>query len=237
MNEKNDNSIVFISGTNRGIGYDLAVMMSYRGYKVVAGYRNEESSKKLLEEAKRTENIYPIKVDIRNENDIENLKNFIETEFGKLDILINSAGINISPSIKLNKVSWKDIESSFLTNVGGAFMSSKILYPLIKNSVEKKIINISSILGSIELSNGGSIPYRISKSGLNMLMKNQAVEYRHDNITVVSIHPGWVRTDMGGDAAPLSSEESARKIMQIIERINLSNSGEYISVNGELIPF
>ena len=70
-----------------------------------------------------------------------------------------------------------------------------------------------------------------------MLSKNQAIEYKRDGITVVSIHPGWVKTDMGGPAAPMTVAESARKIFHIIERISLSNTGEFISVTGEKIPY
>lgn len=231
------NKNVFISGTNRGIGFELTLQLSKIGYNIIAGYRNDEKSKNLFEEARRVNNIFPIKINIIEEIDVQNVKNYIKKDFGYLDIIINNAGVNVNPSAKLNDVSWYDIEKSLLTNIGGPFLSTKILYPLVKNGKEKKIINISSIMGSIHLSNGGSTPYRLSKAGLNMLTKNQAVEYKLDGITVVSIHPGWVKTSMGGESATISVEESARKIIEIIKTVSLSNSGEFISVNGDTIPF
>ncbi len=230
-------NVIFISGTNRGIGLELSIQLAKKGNYIIAGYRNEDTAKKLFDEAERTENIFPIKVDVRNIKDLENLYGFIDSEFGRLDILINSAGVNINPSSKINDVTWSEISESIEINLGGPFFTSKILYPLIKKGISKKIINISSIMGSIKLSNGNSLPYRISKAGLNMLMKNQAVEYQHDEIISVSIHPGWVKTDMGGDSATMTVEESSRKIISIIENLSLRDSGEFISVNGDFIPF
>jgi NAD(P)-dependent dehydrogenase (short-subunit alcohol dehydrogenase family) len=92
-------------------------------------------------------------------------------------------------------------------------------------------------MGSIQLSDGGMTSYRVSKAALNMLTRNQAIEYKKDGIAVVMVHPGWVRTDMGGPAAPMTVAESARKIFQIIEMISLSNTGEFISVTGDTIPY
>ena len=92
-------------------------------------------------------------------------------------------------------------------------------------------------MGSIQLTDGGAIPYRVSKAALNMLSRNQAIEYKGEGIAVVIVHPGWVKTDMGGPAAPLTVAESARKIFQIIEMVSLANTGEFISVTGDMIPY
>jgi NAD(P)-dependent dehydrogenase (short-subunit alcohol dehydrogenase family) len=235
--EEKDKKVVFISGTNRGIGFELTLQMAENNYTVIAGYRTEESSKHLFEEANRKENIIPIKVDVTSDEHLKNLYDFIQTEFDYLDILINSAGINLKPSTKISNLKWEDIANTIETNIGGPFRSTKTLFPLIKKSNLRKIINISSIMGSIRLTNGGATPYRISKSGLNMLMKNQSLEYKDNEITVVSIHPGWVKTDMGGSSATMTVKESAKKIIEIIERISLNDSGEFISVNGDIIPF
>jgi NAD(P)-dependent dehydrogenase (short-subunit alcohol dehydrogenase family) len=228
---------VFISGANRGIGFGLTKQMSNEHYHIIAGYRNESNSKELIEEARRSDNINTVKVDITQEEDLIRLRNYIKDEYSKLDILINCAGVNVNPHQHLNQLDWKEIEDNFRTNVGGPFLTSKILYPLIKFGNEKKIVNISSNLGSIQQSTGGNTPYRISKAGLNMLMKNQAMEYKKDNIISVSIHPGWVRTDMGGESATMSVHESAKKIISIIENLSQGNSGEFISVHGENIQF
>ena len=92
-------------------------------------------------------------------------------------------------------------------------------------------------MGSIQLTDGGATPYRVSKAALNMLSRNQAIEYKGDGIAVVIVHPGWVKTDMGGPAAPMTVAESVGKIFQIIEMISLSNTGEFISVTGDTLPY
>ena len=234
---ESDDRVAFVSGANRGIGFGLTLEMVQHGCKVAAGYRDETRSTKLLAEAEKHGSILPVKVDVTVEDDLQHLYEFVDNRLGHLDILVNSAGVNINESAQVNELNWQDLARSLEVNVGGPLMTSKILYPLLQKGKEKKIINISSQMGSIQLTGGGATPYRVSKAALNMLTRNQAIEYKGDGIAVVSLHPGWVRTDMGGPAAPMTVAESARKIFQIIEMISLSNTGEFISVTGDTIPY
>jgi NAD(P)-dependent dehydrogenase (short-subunit alcohol dehydrogenase family) len=234
---KSEDRVAFVSGANRGIGFGLTLEMVQHGCKVAAGYRDETRSEKLLVEAEKHGSILPVKVDVTIEEDQENLYQFIENQLGHLDILVNSAGVNINEPAQVNELNWQDLARSLEVNVGGPLLTSKTLYPLLQKGKEKKIINISSQMGSIQLTGGGATPYRVSKAALNMLTRNQALEYKREGIAVVSIHPGWVRTDMGGPAAPMTVTESARKIFQLIKMISLSNTGEFISVTGDTIPY
>jgi len=229
--------VAFVSGANRGIGLGLTLEMVQHGCKVAAGYRDEKKSRELLAEAEGHENILPVKVDVTIENDLKHLYHFIDDQFGYLNILVNNAGVNINEPAQVNELNWEDLALSLEVNVGGPLMTSKTLYPLLQKGEERKVINISSQMGSIQLTGGGATPYRVSKAALNMLTRNQAIEYKRDGIAVVILHPGWVRTDMGGPAAPMTAGESARKIFQIIEMISLSNTGEFISVTGDTIPY
>ena len=174
---------VFISGSNRGIGHELALQMSKQDFKVVAGYRDASRSTQLLEMAQEMTNLFTFKVDATVETDLIELHTFILREFKYLDVLINNAGVNINPSLDIQEINWFDIARSFEVNVGGPFLTTKYLYPLIKAGRKKKIINISSKIGSIKLSGGDATPYRISKAGLNMLTKNQSE----------TIHVRWYR--------------------------------------------
>ena len=228
--------VVFVSGANRGIGFGLTLEMVQHGCKVAAGYRDEIRSQKLLAEAEKQGNILPVKVDVTVEDDLKHLYEFIDDHFGHLNILVNSAGVNINDPAQVNELNWEDLAWSLEVNVGGPLMTSKTLYPLLQKGKEKKIVNISSQMGSIQLTNGGATPYRVSKAALNMLTRNQAIEYKKDGIAVVILHPGWVRTDMGGPAAPMTVAESVRKVFKIIEMISLANTGEFISVTGDTIP-
>ena len=234
---ESEERVVFVSGANRGIGFGLTVEMVQHGCKVAAGYRDETRSKKLLAEAEKHGNIFPVRVDVTIEDDLSHLYQFVDNQFGHLNILVNSAGVNINEPAQVNELSWEDVARSLEVNVGGPLLTSKTLYPLLRKGKERKIINISSQMGSIQLTGGGATPYRVSKAALNMLTRNQAIEYKRDGIAVVILHPGWVRTDMGGPAAPMTVAESARKIFQIIEMISLANTGEFISVTGDTIPY
>ena len=234
---ENKARVTFISGANRGIGFGLTLEMAQRGCKVAAGYRDETKSTELLAEAEKHGNILPVKVDVTIEEDLRHLYQFIDNHLGHLNILVNSAGVNVNESAQVNELQWQDIVRSLEVNVGGPLMTSKILYPLLQKGKEKKIINISSQMGSIQLTDGGMTPYRVSKAALNMLTRNQAIEYKKDGIAVVIVHPGWVKTDMGGPAAPMTVAESVGKIFKIIEMISLANTGEFISVTGDTIPY
>jgi NAD(P)-dependent dehydrogenase (short-subunit alcohol dehydrogenase family) len=232
-----EDRVAFVSGANRGIGFGLALEMVQHGCKVAAGYRDETRSKQLLSEAEKHGNILPVKVDVTIENDVQHLYQFIDNRLGHLDILVNNAGVNINEAAQINELDWQDVARSLEVNVGGPLMTSRALYPLLQKGREKKIVNISSQMGSIQLTGGGATPYRVSKAALNMLTRNQAIAYKKDGIAVVILHPGWVKTDMGGPAAPMTVAESVKKIFQIIEMISLANTGEFISVTGDRIPY
>lgn len=228
---------VFISGANRGIGNELARQLSQQAYKVIAGYRDESRSESLFTWAQENTNLLPFRVHVTSEDDLQALYQFIAGQFGRLDVLINNAAANLNRSLNLNDLTWSDMTHHLDVNVGGAFLTTKHLYPLLKAGQGKKIINISSRLGSIATNSGGSIPYSLSKAALNMLTKQQANAYRADGIAVISLSPGWVQTDMGGTSAPLTVQESVRQIEQRIAEMSLARSGEFMNYDGERIPY
>ncbi|MEM7028694.1 MAG: SDR family oxidoreductase [Chloroflexota bacterium] len=227
----------FVSGANRGIGYELVQQLANQSYLVIAGYRNEAKAQTLLHQANSHSQILPFKVDTTVEDDLQTLHNFTATQFGSLDLLINNAGINLKREADLNELAWPDLTHHLDVNVGGPFLTTKYMYPLIKKGIGKKVVNISSRLGSIDLSGGGSIPYRLSKTSLNMLTRQQAIAYQADGITVVSISPGWVQTDMGGNSAPLRVQDSVGQILQQIDKLALAQSGQFIDLDGSSIPY
>lgn len=232
-----DEKTVFISGANRGIGLGMALLMAGKGYRVFAGYREEARSERLFQESRQEARIVPVKVDVTRQSDLRGLVDTIASRAGHLDILINSAGINLGKAGEIDSLSLKDFTESFRVNVGGPFLTTRYLLPLLKKGSEKKVVNITSVMGSIQLSTGDMAPYRVSKAALNMLTKNLAIAYQPYGITVVGLHPGWVRTDMGGPEAPLSVEESVTRLLGIIENLSPSRSGEVISVEGQVIPY
>jgi NAD(P)-dependent dehydrogenase (short-subunit alcohol dehydrogenase family) len=228
---------VFISGANRGIGLGMALLLARKGYTVFAGYRDRERSGRLFAAAGEGGRIIPVKVDVTREDDLKGLVDMIASRVGHLDILVNSAGVNLGKAADLDGFSLSDLTGSFLVNVGGPFLATKYVLRLLKEGREKKVANISSVMGSIQLSTGDMAPYRLSKAALNMLTKNQAIAYQRYGIMVVCLHPGWVRTDMGGPEAPLTVDEAVPRLVEIIENVSLARTGEFISYDGQVIPY
>lgn len=226
----------FVSGANRGIGLALTRELAGQGYSVVAGYRDRSKANELVSDAERL-SVMPVDVDVIDEASLSRLFRFIDERFGYLDLLINNAGVNLRYDALLEDIDWRDIEENFRVNVGGPFLTTQYLYPLMKKSREKKIVNITSNMGSMSNNTGGATPYRVSKAALNMLTSNQASQYKSDGVTVVAMHPGWVRTDMGGQTAPLSAEESASKIAGVIETLTPAKGGQFLSPEGVVLPY
>ncbi len=229
--------IAFVSGANRGLGFGLTTGLADRGYRVIGGYRDASRSSRLLEAALERENVHAFQIDVTSEIDLEKLRDYLQETFGRLDLLINNAGINLEKGRALNELDWGTFAETFRVNLGGPFLTSRILYPLLLRGTEKKIVNMSSKMGSVALSDGTMTPYRVSKASVNMLTKSQSIAYRKDGVTVICVHPGWVRTDMGGSQATYSVEDSVEKILAIVERVSLEETGQFLSAEGGSLPF
>jgi NAD(P)-dependent dehydrogenase (short-subunit alcohol dehydrogenase family) len=229
--------IIFVSGANRGIGLALVRQISEMGHTIIGGYRVPDRSKELLDMAENSDHVSAARVDVTNRDDVRCLYDFINEKSGRLDLLINNAGIHLKYSTPIDEIEPEDILENFRVNVIGPFLTSKVLRPLLAKSDNPKIINISSQMGSIELSHGNATPYRISKAAVNMLTKNQALAYIDDGIITVAMHPGWVRTDMGGPEAPLSPAESVSQMFDVIDGISEKDNGSFLGYDGKTRPY
>lgn len=226
MNEK----IVFISGANRGIGFGMQQVLLARGYTVIVGFRSIPSTHTFL--VQESDQRHPVKIDVTDESDCTDLYNWIEARFGRLDYLINNAGILIDQGVALNDLDVTDLSLTFNVNVGGVHLVTKSLYPLLVKGDGKQIFNISSNMGGIGRGQGGSTAYRVSKAALNMLTVNQAVAYQPDGVAAVAVHPGWVQSDMGGSNATLTVEQSATSLIDLLESLTPGQSGQFLNYDG-----
>jgi len=227
-----DTPVVFVTGANRGIGFEYVRQLVDRNDQVVAGYRSEARSRDLLAMAKKRANLDAVKVDVTDQAQIENIRDIISDRFGRLDMLINNAGIQIKYDDDIDEVEPDEIVENFRVNVVGPFLTAKILHPLLAKGTNPRIINITSQMGSVEQASGNAVPYRISKAAVNMLTKNQAVAYARDGIIAVAMHPGWVRTDMGGSSAPLAPKDSVAGMLKVIDNLKEQDSGRFIGYDG-----
>ena len=123
-------------------------------------------------------------------------------------------------------------------NTIGPLRVSKALWPLLQSAQQTKVANISSLMGSIEdCMSGRSYAYRTSKTGLNMITKILAVEGQHDNISVTSYHPGWAKTDMGGERAPVPVSVSVKGLIELINEQTQERSGRFYEYTGDELPW
>jgi len=163
-----------------------------------------------------------------------------------LNVLFNNAGVS-GKFARLTYLKPKTLMESFEVNTVAPTMLTKELYPLLKKAStasqepmgigKAAVINMSSILGSIAENNGGNFAYRASKAALNSITKTMSAEFKGDKIMVVSIHPGWVKTDMGGPKAPLSVEESTNTTIKTLYGLKEEHNGAFIDYTGKPLPW
>lgn len=222
---------ILITGANRGIGLELARQYASDGDKVLACCRNPQEASDL----KALEGIEVFQLDVTDGVSVKALK----TELGDtpIDILINNAGINLEPQ-SFEEMDFDKWEDTFRVNSIGPFRVVQALIDNVKAGKDKKIVTISSKMGSVgNVYYGGSIAYSSSKSAVNMVTKILANRFRDDGIIAVPLHPEWVRTDMGGPGARISAEESATGLRKVIAGLTMETSGRFFQYDGEELPW
>jgi NAD(P)-dependent dehydrogenase (short-subunit alcohol dehydrogenase family) len=158
-------------------------------------------------------------------------------EGGPIDILINNAGVN-SRGKSVESLNAGDLQQAMLINAIAPMLVIKALLPNLLAGRRRIIFNITSQLGSIANNRGGSsYGYRASKAALNMFTTSLANELRPEGFTCVAVHPGWVRTEMGGKEAPLSVEKSSRHLLDLVERVTPADSGSFLNYDGRPLPW
>lgn len=219
------NKVAFITGGNRGLGYQTAIELGRLGIRVVIGSRSlihgEQAIARLRNAGIQADVLL---FDITRTASHQSAHHHFLSKFGRLDILINNAAIaggslsSSGPEQRASDVPLDLLRQVFETNFFAQVALTRILLPLIKKSPAGRIVNMSSILGSLTLHsdpdssiyNVKSFAYDASKSALNALTVHLAYELRDTKVKVNSAHPGWVKTELGGPQAPLSLEEGAK---------------------------
>lgn len=221
--------IAVVTGANRGIGNFWTSKLLEEGWKVYAGYRNDLGGLKIIENS----NLIPLKLDVTNNDSISEFSMKIDDN---IDLLINNAGV---PDGRWRSVEEIDDEWALeVININslGPVRMVKSLYPKLKGGDLTKIIMISSLMGSIDdCKIGRSYAYRASKTALNMFAVSMKKECLEDNISFLILHPGWVKTRMGGDKAPVELEDSVNGMMKLVENHKLEDSGKFMSFDGKEI--
>lgn len=244
------NKVAFITGANRGLGFQTARELAEKGIRVILGARDAAKGETAVKELK-AQGLEAISVvfDVDNLEDHKKVFNYIDKNFGKLDILVNNAGIWIDPlnpdgknhtSETSQQILRKTFDSNFFNLVG----FTQTMLPLIKKSEAGRIVNLSSILGSLTLHSDKNSPiydfkafaYNASKTALNAFTVHLAHELQATNIKVNSAHPGWVKTDMGGPAAPMEVRDGGKTSAQLALLAADGPTGGFFHL-GERLPW
>ena len=227
---------VLITGANRGLGLGFVKNYLGKNINVVSTTRELKSSKKLLAlKEKFPNNLEIFELDLLKESAGDILANFLGER--PIDILINNAGVG-STNQYFEAVSPKPWLEVLKVNLIAPLMITQSIINNVKKGSDKKIYFLSSQLGSIgDNASGGMYIYRSSKTGLNQVVKSLSVDLKPQGITVVSLHPGWVKTDMGGPDAPVSIDESIEGMMQVIDSTDIRDTGRFLNYVGKELPW
>lgn len=221
-----------VTGANRGIGLEFAKQLLAEGNSVIAGVRSPKSMKFSHEK------MSVFQLDVSSTSSVHEFADKVKSMSQSIDILVNNAGRmdgrwqsleDVDPELSLEVLN---------VNTIGPLRVSQVLWPLLQASNQGKIANISSLMGSIDdCMSGRSYAYRTSKTGLNMITKILAVEGKDHNITVTAYHPGWAKTDMGGERAPVPVSVSVRGLIELIHKQDIAQTGRFFEYTGDELPW
>ncbi len=240
--------LAFITGANRGIGFETSKKLAESGIKVILGSRDlnkgEEAVKKLSNFGIEAD---LVQYDAFDEDAPQKVYDYILEKYKKLDILINNAGVLLTGNLFVTNsstISDKDLKDTFQTNFFSVISLTQKLLPLIKKSNAGRIVNVSTILSSLTLHSAKDSPitpakeiaYNASKTALNAFTIHLAIELKDTNIKVNSGHPGWVKTELGGPNAPMEVEESYKTSLRLATLDDEGPSGGLFHEN-DIIPW
>ena len=221
---------VVITGANRGLGLELTRAFAAHGDTVIAGSRKPESATALALEV----------------GDPASIDRFVAAIGDQaVDVLINNAGIdarNLGATDTERDVLTQPVEhfsGQMQVNAIGPMLLARALLPNLRRSPNPRIVNVSSQVGSMEVAKGvgRDVGYAASKAALNMITVKLAGRLRADGVTVISLHPGYLRTAMGGDAATMDAADAAAQIATLVERLTLEDSGNFLRWDGTIHPW
>lgn len=242
--------VALITGASKGLGFETAYQLGVKGYTVIVAARTQQKSNETAEKLK-SKGVHAVgmQLDVVNDNDVDNLSKSINEHFGKLDVLVNNAGVQLDfpgfmPGNSTETVSMDILKQTFEINYFAPIALTQKLLPLLKKSTAGRIVNVSSIMGSLALHADSNSPiygikllaYNSSKTALNQFTLHLAEAIKDSPIKVNSAHPGWVKTDLGGEYAPMSIEDGVKTIVDLSTLDENGPTGAFIHL-GESLPW
>jgi len=244
---------ILITGCNRGIGLELVkqyLKLDAPPTHLLATYRDPESSEELLQLAKDNIGLKALKFDVAKRDTfasfVKEVSDVVGIENG-LSLVIHNAGY-MAPNRELEKISPEDMIQSFEVNCVGPLFLTRELLPLLKTAIKPdlpkfridqaaSVLMSTSVASIAENSGGGLYPYRCSKTALNMAMQSLSVDLKDTGILIMSMHPGWVQTRMGGPNALIDTETCCKTMIETLDQLSEKDHGAFLRYNNTSIPW
>lgn len=219
-----------ITGANRGLGLEFTRQLAERGEEVIATARLPEEARDLAALGVEVEPL-----DVADSGSVAALAERLQGR--PLDVLVNNAGKGGGQGA-VTSIDPDSLLAYFQVNSIGPLRVTRALLPNLRAGERRMVASLSSQMGSIHRNEQGNYyGYRASKAALNMIHRNLALELGGKGFTCVLLHPGWVRTEMGGQGAPLSPEQSVRSLLRVMDRLTPKDNGSFLSYSGERLPW
>ncbi len=239
-------TVALVTGANRGIGFETARQLGQKNITVVVSGRTLQSAQETADKLKAEGvDAFPVKLEATSAPDREAVAKTIAEKFGKLDILVNNAGAAAPGGLfgtRVSETSEEELQAVLGTNLFSVIALTHELLPLLKKSEAGRIVNVSSVLGSLTVQsdpNGSAGPlkvlsYNLSKTALNAFTVHLAAELKETSIKVNAAHPGWVKTELGTDYAPMEIPEGAKTSVDLALIGPDGPNGRFVHLGNEL---
>lgn len=230
---------ILVTGANRGLGFEFVLQFLEAGHKVYATCREPKEAEALQSLATewRGQLVF-LRLVVDDESSLEELAGFLANEAAHFDLIINNAGVGGDafggePTVD-------EMMGVYRVNTVSPLMVTRAVYPYVKKGTGAVIANMSSLLGSLEhkfILEKGGYAYSASKAALNMVTRQMALDYSVDGVIAIALSPGWVKTDMGGDEAPLTPRESIAGMIRVIEKVTSADNGTFWHFDESPLPW
>jgi NAD(P)-dependent dehydrogenase (short-subunit alcohol dehydrogenase family) len=227
-----------ITGANRGLGLEFARQLLRRNARVIATARHPGRALELNElAAAHPGHLHILPLDVASPASIHELAREAGLLSDSLDLLVNNAGL-LPAGERLGTLDPEVLDASFHTNARGPLLVTEALRELLQRGERPVVANIGSVIGSVAQTQAFRTPsYAIGKAAQNMVTRLLAAALAGDGITVLALHPGWVRTEMGGAKAPLAPEEAVARLLGVLDAATPARSGMFVDGDGSALPW
>lgn len=225
-----------ITGVSRGIGLELLRQYAQDGWNVIGTCRTKDTAPEAVALADGHDSVELYELEVSDAAAVESLADCLART--PIDVLILNAGVMGKDSMKLGELQAGDFLKVLEVNVVAQAICLQAFAPLVAASERRIIVGMGSFLGSMGCNDDGSLySYRASKAGLHAIMVSASHDLRDQGITAIVMHPGWVQTDMGGENATITTEQSAEGMRAVIDGLKPGDSGRLLTYAGEELPW